>query len=247
MLSALYGDRRRRRSGACRRRRSCWPRSCCRPSSPRSIRPRLAGICTAGGGPTSHVAILAASMGVPCPGRRGAAAWLEVVDGQALILDADRGQLHLEPEPWEVEAMRAALQGPQAARRHRPRRRPRAGAHRRRTAHRGASPISAPLAEAAKAVERARRAAACCAPSSCSWSARRRPTRTSSAPQYQAIADGARRPAADHPHARRRRRQAARLPASAARGEPGARPARRARQPVAAGPAARRSCAPSCA
>jgi phosphocarrier protein FPr/phosphocarrier protein len=68
----------------------------------------LAGICTAGGGPTSHVAILAASMGVPCLVAAGPRL-AEVVDGQALILDADRGELHLKPESWEVDAMRAAL------------------------------------------------------------------------------------------------------------------------------------------
>jgi phosphocarrier protein FPr/phosphocarrier protein len=70
---------------------------------------RLAGICTAGGGPTSHVSILAASMGVPALVAAGPRL-AEVVEGQALILDADRGQLHLKPEAWELDAMRTALQ-----------------------------------------------------------------------------------------------------------------------------------------
>lgn len=69
---------------------------------------RLVGLCTAAGGPTSHVAILAASMGVPALVAAGARIE-EIVEGQPLILDADRGELHLKPEPWEVDAMRAAL------------------------------------------------------------------------------------------------------------------------------------------
>jgi phosphocarrier protein FPr/phosphocarrier protein len=75
---------------------------------------RIAGICTAGGGPTSHVAILAASMGVPALVAAGPRV-LAIPDGAPLILDADRGELHLQPEPWEVEALRTAL----AARRRR--------------------------------------------------------------------------------------------------------------------------------
>jgi phosphocarrier protein FPr/phosphocarrier protein len=79
------------------------------PSELASLDPsRLAGICTAGGGPTSHVAILAASMGVPCLVAAGPRL-AEVADGQPLILDADRGELRIKPEPREVEAMRAAL------------------------------------------------------------------------------------------------------------------------------------------
>ncbi len=71
-------------------------------------RARLAGICTAGGGPTSHVAILCASMGVPCLVAAGPRV-LEIPDGAPLILDAGRGELHLSPAPWEVEATRTAL------------------------------------------------------------------------------------------------------------------------------------------
>ena len=59
-------------------------------------RERLAGIATAGGGPTSHVAILAAAAGVPML-VAGGAALLDVPEGQAVILDADRGWL--DPAP----------------------------------------------------------------------------------------------------------------------------------------------------
>lgn len=85
------------------------------PSELASLDPaRLAGLCMAGGGPTSHVAILSASMGVPCLVALGPRV-LEIADGRPLILDADRGELHLAPEAWEVEAVRTAL----AARRRR--------------------------------------------------------------------------------------------------------------------------------
>jgi phosphocarrier protein FPr/phosphocarrier protein len=57
---------------------------------------RLAGFCTARGGPTSHVAILAASMGVPALVAGGAAV-LRIPDDAPLILDADRGLLHVQP------------------------------------------------------------------------------------------------------------------------------------------------------
>jgi phosphoenolpyruvate-protein phosphotransferase len=54
------------------------------------------------------VAILAAAMGVPTLVAAGPRV-LEIPDGRPLILDADRGELHLQPEAWEVDAMRAAL------------------------------------------------------------------------------------------------------------------------------------------
>ena len=94
---------------------------------------------------------------------------------------------------------------------------------------------------------RAPKAAACCAPSSCSWSATPRPTKTSSCAATSGIARalggrplvirtldiGGDKPIPYLP-----------LPAG---GESGARPARRAHQPVAARSAATCSCARSCA
>ena len=55
------------------------------------------------------------------------------------------------------------------------------------------------------------------------------------------------RPAGRHPHARRRRRQADPLPADAARGQPRARLARRARRACGSPTCCARSCARSCA
>ena len=58
----------------------------------------LAGICTAAGGPTSHVAILAASAGIPMLVAAGEGI-LTVADGTALILDADAATIAVEPDP----------------------------------------------------------------------------------------------------------------------------------------------------
>lgn len=57
---------------------------------------RLAGICTAGGGPTSHVAILAAAAGVPMLVAAGATVE-QVPDGRTLVLDATGGWLETDP------------------------------------------------------------------------------------------------------------------------------------------------------
>lgn len=58
---------------------------------------RLAGICTAAGGPTSHVAILAASAGIPMLVAAGEAV-LAIADGTPLILDADAARFAVDPD-----------------------------------------------------------------------------------------------------------------------------------------------------
>ncbi len=67
----------------------------------------IAGIVSAGGGPTSHVAILAAGMNIPALVGAGPAV-LEIADGQDLLLDADNGILDLNPDPGAVAAARKA-------------------------------------------------------------------------------------------------------------------------------------------
>lgn len=67
---------------------------------------RLAGICLVAGGPTSHVAILAAAMDIPALVAMGADL-LRISDGTALILDAERGELRVAPEPQELAAAEA--------------------------------------------------------------------------------------------------------------------------------------------
>ena len=66
---------------------------------------RLAGICMARGGPTSHVALVAAATGIPLLVAAGARV-LEVPDGTIAILDAEGGWLDTRPEPGEIDAVR---------------------------------------------------------------------------------------------------------------------------------------------
>ena len=75
---------------------------------------KLAGICLAAGGPTSHVSILAAAVGVPTIVAAGAAI-LEIADDTQLILDAEQGTLRVAPEPAELATVERAI----AARRQR--------------------------------------------------------------------------------------------------------------------------------
>lgn len=71
---------------------------------------RLAGICTAAGGPTAHVAILAASAGIPMVVAAGPAV-LDVADGSAVILDADAAEISVNPAPDVLEATSRKLAG----------------------------------------------------------------------------------------------------------------------------------------
>lgn len=68
-------------------------------------RARLAGIAIGGGGPTSHVAIIAASFGVPTVVALGPDL-ARVQDGERILLDATAGKLVIHPE--EQEQARAA-------------------------------------------------------------------------------------------------------------------------------------------
>ena len=69
---------------------------------------RLAGICTAEGGPTSHVAILAASAGIPMLVGAGPAV-LDIAGGTTAILDADHGRLDSSPSPDRLKEVQALL------------------------------------------------------------------------------------------------------------------------------------------
>ncbi|WP_170113309.1 phosphoenolpyruvate--protein phosphotransferase [Ahniella affigens] len=70
---------------------------------------RLAALAMARGGPSSHVALLAAARGVPTLMGLGSAV-LQIEPGQALILDADRGALHRTPTDAECALARARLE-----------------------------------------------------------------------------------------------------------------------------------------
>ena len=61
-------------------------------------RARIAGICMARGGPTSHVTVIAAGMGIAVLVAAGSDV-LAIRDGTTLILDAEHGTLEIDPTP----------------------------------------------------------------------------------------------------------------------------------------------------
>ncbi|MET0401604.1 MAG: phosphoenolpyruvate--protein phosphotransferase, partial [Cystobacter sp.] len=69
---------------------------------------RLAAVCTAKGGPTSHVAILAAGMGIPAVVAVGEPA-LRIASGSSLIIDGDRGEVQVHPSAAQQEATLRSL------------------------------------------------------------------------------------------------------------------------------------------
>jgi phosphocarrier protein FPr len=87
------------------------------PSETASLdRARVLGFCTVGGGATSHVVILARSLGIPAlVGVEPRA--LSVRDGTPAILDGAQGTLRTDPTPDELEAVREAQARVEARRR----------------------------------------------------------------------------------------------------------------------------------
>jgi multiphosphoryl transfer protein len=71
-------------------------------------RSRIAGLCSARGGPTSHVAIIAAALGIPALVAAGAQV-LQIADGAELLLDAERGQLLIAPDEAARQRARRAI------------------------------------------------------------------------------------------------------------------------------------------
>jgi phosphocarrier protein FPr/phosphocarrier protein len=69
---------------------------------------QVAGFCTAKGGPTSHVAILAAAMGIPALVAAGPGV-LDVTEGAGLILDAEAGTLRVGPDAGQLAAAQTAI------------------------------------------------------------------------------------------------------------------------------------------
>ena len=69
---------------------------------------RLAGICMAAGGPTSHVAILAAAMGIPVLVAMGPEV-LALADGTAVVLDAETGVLRVDPDRAQMAVAEGEL------------------------------------------------------------------------------------------------------------------------------------------
>ena len=69
----------------------------------------LAGLCIASGGPQSHTAILARSMGIPAIVGLGGELLNIVTDGVPLAIDGAHGQVIVAPDPHTVAAYRRAL------------------------------------------------------------------------------------------------------------------------------------------
>jgi phosphoenolpyruvate-protein phosphotransferase len=73
------------------------------------------GFCTAGGGPTSHSAIIARALGIPAVVGAGPAL-LNVPEGSQAILDGNRGNLYIDPSPKTLEAAQGARHALEAQR-----------------------------------------------------------------------------------------------------------------------------------
>src|SRR5678816_1396709 len=79
-------------------------------------RSRVSGICTTRGGATSHVAILARSLGIPALAGVDPAV-LEVPDGTAIILDANDGTLRLHASSEDIAVIGGAQERSELRRR----------------------------------------------------------------------------------------------------------------------------------
>jgi multiphosphoryl transfer protein len=78
------------------------------PSDAASLDPAyVLGFCTAGGGPTSHAAIIARSLGIPAVVGVGPVA-LHQPEGATAVLDGDSGVLYIAPSEEDVRAAREA-------------------------------------------------------------------------------------------------------------------------------------------
>lgn len=76
------------------------------PSQTASLDPdKVLGFVTVGGGATSHVAILARALGLPAICGVPASV-LALADGTQVLLDADKGELQLSPDPAAIERQR---------------------------------------------------------------------------------------------------------------------------------------------
>ncbi|HEY0767719.1 MAG TPA: phosphoenolpyruvate--protein phosphotransferase, partial [Steroidobacteraceae bacterium] len=69
---------------------------------------RVAGICMAAGGPTSHASILAAAMDIPALVALGPQV-LALPEGTALVLDAQHGVLEIDPGPARLALARTQV------------------------------------------------------------------------------------------------------------------------------------------
>ncbi len=149
---------------------------------------KLAGIALAGGGPTSHVSILAATLGIPmlvAVGKR----LLEIAAGSQIILNADAGDA-ASPIPARRCRRNAGTARTQSRARANSKPSPRRRIAISRVANASrCSPISpAPRRTPCSRWPRAPKVAACCAPSSCFSSATTAPDEDEQLRCYQQVA-----------------------------------------------------------
>jgi phosphocarrier protein FPr len=71
---------------------------------------RVLGLCTAGGGPTSHTVIIARSLDLPAVVSAGAAV-LEQRDGTVCVLDGSTGKLYIEPGETDLQSAKQTQAG----------------------------------------------------------------------------------------------------------------------------------------
>jgi phosphotransferase system enzyme I (PtsI) len=73
-------------------------------------RERLAGLALGSGGPTSHIAILSRTLGVPAV--LGLGAFIEsVANGAHVGVDGNRGEVYIDPDQTQLEFLSRAVQG----------------------------------------------------------------------------------------------------------------------------------------
>ena len=213
----LVGRARARRPHARASRRCSSPRTS-RPPTPPGLDPSLVvALVTEKGGSTSHTAIIARQLGIPCI--VGVAGALDLPDGDLVLVDGVSGEVR-----WARTRPRRTRGWPPTSRR--ARRWP-GGPAPAATARRHPGQAAGQRADGASARHGRRRrrprAWACSAPSCASSAARTsrasrsRPTSTPRCSRLR------RRPVRRAAHPRRRLGQAARLRHPAGRGEPGAR------------------------
>lgn len=78
------------------------------PSDAAALDPaRVLGFCTAGGGPTSHAAIIARSLGIPAVVGAGPAV-MHQPEGAQAVLDGNGGALYVEPSEEDIHSARQA-------------------------------------------------------------------------------------------------------------------------------------------
>ncbi|WP_337153836.1 phosphoenolpyruvate--protein phosphotransferase [Pseudomonas protegens] len=70
---------------------------------------KVLGFATVGGGATSHVAILARALGLPAICGLSSRV-LSLANGSRVLLDADRGELHTDPDPQRLQQLESLRQ-----------------------------------------------------------------------------------------------------------------------------------------